>query len=517
MAYVIEGTTQGFGPQLDYFEPAQTETGILERYYKEIKSSGILSPYSVLEFNINNDSPDFIDPSGIQMMLEYQIMNDEGVACTANDTCGPINMPIATFFNQVDFCLEQKNISLSVGANYGYKAIIDTLLNRGMEARMSFMEIAGFYKDTPEYMEDTTCRRNLGLRSRMQLTQNKKTAKLYSPLFVDFLKQKKFLLNGIKSNIKFHPAPDKFRLNWESPISEQPTNKPVSGTEGKNEDPVSKTTLDPSGSGTSGSGSGSGSSSGSGSGSGSGTGSATSSGSGSGSGSGTTSEPATTPSVKPKKSEYFKLKYLDASLYVPFIKVHPGFLVEMSEKMKTKPVIYESERSEIKAFSVPGGNFQFVTEDIFNDSIPKKLIIGMVSGRSYAGDNQTNPFNFQHFNASDMAFQVNGMSTNLPLQMNFDTDHFYKAYASIFESLPPSLQEIPDIALDEFKSGYTLFVYDLEKTKEPGIKNTFSKGSSRLSIRFKKGLEESVVVIIYGIFDSLINIDQARNVIIHNG
>lgn len=459
MSFVVEGAPQGYGPQLDLFEKRETETGILERYYKEIKPSGVFSANAALEFNVNNDSPDFIDVSRIKFQLEYDIVNDQGNPIEDWDKCGPVNNPIATFFNQFDFMLDQKNLSLTVGANYPYKAIFDILISKGVEYRSTVLAMGGFIKDTSEFMDDATCFDNLGLRMRREMTTDKKTAQLLSYLYTGFAYQDKLLVNGVPISLKFHPTADKFRLMWPTPP--KPSTLEV---DTEQDDPM-----------------------------------------------GFTAPP------KKKQSEYFRVRFKDASVFIPFVKVHPGYLMQMSETIKNKPIVYEIDRSDIKAFSAPQGNYDFVGDNLFNDLIPKKLIVGMVSGKAYSGDNQSNPLNFQHFDATEINFQVNGQNINIPLKLNYEANHFFHAYCALMESLSLEQKEMPDISLDESKKGYTVYVFDMEKTKEPSIRNTLSKGASRLTIRFGKALPEPVNVICYGVFDSFVTVDEPRNVIIHNG
>lgn len=453
MTFVVSGAPQGYGPELDNFTKLPTEVGILDWYWKEIKPSGTLSPYSQLDFNFTNDSPDFIDVSKIKFALEYQILNDKGLPMANDEKCGPVNNMIASFFRQFDFFLDQKNLTASVGVNYPYLAIFHILLTKGIQYRTSLAATGGFVKDTPEYMDDATCANNLGLHQRRGLTLNKKTAQLVSPLFTDFAFQDRLLVNAVSVNARWQPATDKFRLMWETPTGSQ-------------ED---------------------------------------------------FSDEFEAALPTKKKPEYYKLDFITASLFVPFARIHPGYLMQMSEKLKKEPIDYEITRTDIKAFTVASGNFEFVVENIFNDMIPKKCYIAMVTGKAYSGDNESNCFNFQHFHVIELTYQVNGQIVGIPLRMDFDADHFYLAYTALFETISPYQKELPDLDLEGFKDGCTIFGIDNEKTKQENVKNPLMKGSSRLSLRFGKALKESIVVLCYGIFDTLVTVDEPRNVILHHG
>ena len=117
-------------------------------------------------------------------------------------------------------------------------------------------------------------------------------------------------------------------------------------------------------------------------------------------------DPVPEPDPKPEpsppdnnlpKAKSNKLKIKNASLDVPFCEIHPGLMLKQAEILKDKPAIYPFVRSSIKAFNIPISSWDYMTENIFQDEIPHRLVVGLVKTAAYIGDSQLNPFNFDHF------------------------------------------------------------------------------------------------------------------------
>lgn len=467
MAFVIDGAPEGFQDNLALFTVPPVETGIQDIYVKEFRPVGVVSGSSVLEFDVQNNSSDYIMLDKARINLSLKIINDEGKPIGEQDVVSLINCPGGSIFRQVDLNLQQTLISSSIGTNYPYKVMFDLLLSCGVNDQLSWLSIGGYSKDTAGLLDDFDGSGNTGFIQRQEFTKNGKTGMFSCKLFLDITNQKRFILNGVPINIKLFPACDTFRLMYKT-YEETYEGQFISSI------PVSDVDLDP---------------------------------------------PATKKlkSTPVRSSKYYSVHISDASLSIPFVKIHPGLITQHNEMISKSPAIYPFERSDIKAFNIPINSYSWSMENLFQDSIPKKLVIAFVASTAYSGNNQRNPFKFHHFDLNYLNFQVNGQNAPAqPLQPNFDEKHAVRSYATLFESAPPWQKEASSISYLEYLAGYTIFVLDLEKSKGQDFTNPVKKGNTSISVRFKKALPEPVTVLAYGTFDSLMNIDVARNVIVQS-
>ena len=68
------------------------------------------------------------------------------------------------------------------------------------------------------------------------------------------------------------------------------------------------------------------------------------------------------------------------------------------------------------------------------------------------------------------------------------------------------------IELRNFKDGYVLFCFDLDGESSKDIMVDQKFGQCRLEVSFGTALPETVTLIAYALFPSLLKIDKARNV-----
>ena len=145
-----------------------------------------------------------------------------------------------------------------------------------------------------------------------------------------------------------------------------------------------------------------------------------------------------------------------------------------------------------------------------------RVFVGMVDNDSFTGVYKKNPFNFKHYNLSKIACFVNGESLpGQPLKLNFDRDHFLEGYRSLFTTTGKiNRDEGINIKRDEYKTGYTLFGFDISpSTCNGGHQEPIKRGTLRLELEFQQALANTITVLLYADFDNTIRIDKFRNVI----
>ena len=91
-------------------------------------------------------------------------------------------------------------------------------------------------------------------------------------------------------------------------------------------------------------------------------------------------------------------------------------------------------KTQMKAYNVPTGQYNFHLDDLFQGDVPSSLVICMVKSKAFIGDYALNPFDMQHFDLTTLGVFVNDESLpGKPLQMSFSSsDGYATAYHSLF-------------------------------------------------------------------------------------
>ena len=211
----------------------------------------------------------------------------------------------------------------------------------------------------------------------------------------------------------------------------------------------------------------------------------------------------------------YKLVILQSTLYIRKVKIYDDPFLGIASALERAPALYSIRRVECKAMSVSTGQMSFTPDDVFLGSIPKRIILGLVENTAFNGSFNRNPFNFQHFKATQAGVYVNGESYPMKaLQLNFDQNLYLPGYMSLFSGTGSLFHNQGNqISREDYPNGYTLFAFDLSPDLSAGPHiSPIKQGNLRIGIQFAEPLPVTVNCIIYAEFDSLIEIDENRNV-----
>ena len=211
----------------------------------------------------------------------------------------------------------------------------------------------------------------------------------------------------------------------------------------------------------------------------------------------------------------YKVIITEVMLKAAMVGIHPDILKSHARTLNDKPAIYPFNRTDVKTFAVPKGQYNVNLDDIFQGKIPNRLVLGMVSADAYAGDLTKNPFNFKHYNFDFMCLYANGQSVPAKaLQPKFSSNTFIEAYQTLFSGMNIDGKDAGiTCSRNDYPKGYTLVVFDLSsEVVDASVQTVQKQGNLQLEIRFAEALPEAINVILYASFPGEISIDQARTI-----
>ena len=210
-------------------------------------------------------------------------------------------------------------------------------------------------------------------------------------------------------------------------------------------------------------------------------------------------------------SEELDFKIVLDEVYLKVCKVTPtnAIMFAMSETLKEKQALYPFVRTEVRAFHLQTGQYNFHLEDLYQQNVPSEMIVCMVDAEAYHGTFLKNPYNFQTFDLSQLALYVDDESVPCkPLKMNFEKNIYVQAYNTLFEN--PGEKNPCSITREEFDSGYAIFRFRLTPDDVESLPNT--RGNVKLSGRFSVALTTNVTLIVVGKFRHMLKIDNSRSI-----
>ena len=123
-----------------------------------------------------------------------------------------MNNWLHSLFSQVDVHLNDTLVTPSSNT-YPFRALVDTVLSYGDEAKNTQLTSQLWYKDTAGHMDATTVDDgNTGLVERRRYIAESRVVEMMGRLHVDLFLQDRFLLNGVSVKIRLVRSKDAFSL-----------------------------------------------------------------------------------------------------------------------------------------------------------------------------------------------------------------------------------------------------------------------------------------------------------------
>lgn len=214
----------------------------------------------------------------------------------------------------------------------------------------------------------------------------------------------------------------------------------------------------------------------------------------------------------------YSFNLTQAALFVRKMDTNAEFNVGVEGAMThaMAPVVYNLRNPQIIAINIPQNTTTHSASDVFHGFTPERVLIMLVQTRAYRGDNTLNPYNFQPFNLESIGLFKNGAAYPHPvIKTDFTANQYAQAYYLTLKSLQAPEPGAPTISYEEFKSGTTIFSYDLTPDQAGGIDphhNVQKKTNIRIDVNFKIALQHETMMLIYYEQDVSVAIDHTRSV-----
>lgn len=214
-----------------------------------------------------------------------------------------------------------------------------------------------------------------------------------------------------------------------------------------------------------------------------------------------------------------QLEILDTSLFVHRAKLAEKTVAAHNKALTVASAKYPITVNKIKNFTIQAGAIDWSIENVHSGQLPRRIIIAFVSNEGFNGNYTKNPYNFQHYNLSNLVVYMGGEQyPNKGFNPDFNNNLYAKEYYALYEGIDmvdcdPTFK----INRGNFKNGNAFFVVNFapDLTNGPGLighVNKLSYGTLRIALRFGTALPEAITVLVFCEFDKLMEIDINRKI-----
>lgn len=217
--------------------------------------------------------------------------------------------------------------------------------------------------------------------------------------------------------------------------------------------------------------------------------------------------------ISPKVDGQYKVMLQHASLFIRKVKVSPGVSLGHAKALEKNTAKYPIDRVLCKTYCVSKGSWSFMQDNVFLGLMPKRVIVTCLENAATNGQYNLNPFLFGHYHVNFLSIYVNGQPVpSKPLELNFEKNSYIRAYHQLFSGFNQDKGNF--LSRDEFAKGHTLYAFDLSPDLCDGQHLNLSyQGNLRVEIKFAQALKNTISVLVYAEFESVIEITKSRHVL----
>ena len=213
MSFAHEMSCECTKSELDLFSVPPTQTSMEQGTWVEYHPLTTVAGDSPIEFDISGSGDDYIDFANTMLYVRAKVTRANGDNLAADAAIAPVNLFLHSLFSQVDISLNGTLITASTNT-YPYRAMLETLLSYGEDAKRSQLTSALFYKDKAGAMDSVTVEGNTndGFMKRRALARESREIDMMGRIHADIFFQDRYMLNEVGVKIKLSRSKNNFCL-----------------------------------------------------------------------------------------------------------------------------------------------------------------------------------------------------------------------------------------------------------------------------------------------------------------
>jgi hypothetical protein len=455
--------------ELDLFQVPPTQTSFDKACWQECPPTTGLTDGGPIEFHVSGSGNDYLDLMNTFLHLKVKITRADGTPTSGTTKVAPVNLMLHSLFSQVQVSLNGHSVGHS-NAMYPYRAMIETLMNYTADGAEGHLQNALFYKDTPSYMDEgnpTLANHGNHIKGFNLTKDGERATGAAAALVPQTIGNQGLHMRWLFTQMS----------QWCDLIG--PLHCDVFQQEKflpSNVDLNVKLTR---------------------------------------------SKNAFSLMADAPPPEGYNISIQSASLYVRKVTIADHVFLAQQSAMMVSNAVYPISYVCMKSFTIPNGNIQGPSDNIFLGQLPVQMAIAFVDTLAMNGDYTKNPYNFKSMHLSELVVKYNGVQVpSKPFQITYDDalrggGIHSRAYQHVFLGTGKLFMDKSSmIQREDFSRGYCIYFFDFRPDigcrGHYGLKQT---GSVQVDLRFAQPLNSTINMIVYAEFDSYFEVTGSREII----
>ena len=206
----------------------------------------------------------------------------------------------------------------------------------------------------------------------------------------------------------------------------------------------------------------------------------------------------------------YRLSITNVELEVRKYELSPRLNLSIEKQLATMGTIPFKHLSTTNHF-IPVGSSSFQINRLVLGQLPLRLVFGIVTNKTFAGDVRTSPFDFRRHGLIEYQLSIDG---KVYPQRAVNCVDYVEPYLNLFRSTGQfCTNQTSGITFEQFKGSYCLHVINLrgDQDSRTDIYPARSQGTTSLRLTFERATTEGLTVICLAEFENVYSVDKLRN------
>ena len=198
------------------------------------------------------------------------------------------------------------------------------------------------------------------------------------------------------------------------------------------------------------------------------------------------------------KDVEYKFVIEKIALYTPCVNVVPALTPLLEEQTEEVPARYDFDALGMRQYPLPQGTITRKYSRIFENRLPKKIMISFYSQTTFSGAREQAPLlTDPDLDLRRISLSVNGIGIR-EITVNLAEDLYTEAYKRFTDWVGATGKDYP-ISFPIFKDGYTYFCFDLMENcpDESCIEEALQTGYIDVDLHFAAGTTKHMVMCVF--------------------
>ena len=212
-------------------------------------------------------------------------------------------------------------------------------------------------------------------------------------------------------------------------------------------------------------------------------------------------------------TDRYRIKVLAMKIYVVTVDVVQSLQNAIAKHMIAQPAKYALRKVEVRNFYLGQGR-QDLVYNVFQSTIPRRIIIGFVDRKAFIGDPKLSPFFFKNANVRTISVEAGGnVWPAVPYEFDFNQNKFIRGYVDMYEHLnligqPHSI----NLSMPKYQKGWCFFTFNLTSTlKDTSAFELIKNSTTVIKATFNTAIPDpGYEMIVFAEFDQIISINNDR-------